>query len=153
MLIFSLWPVYRLVTSLKLLLDFPVLPVANAQDHHSVCVTVTSCWLSGGCFSHNLFFQICVVFKKRNDLCSSFNCQTTYLVIGTMCTRAHVMVSKQVSLLEIQQTKQKKQLGCSSGGTLCLWQQFLIFHLSPPPPHKRTSTPTYSNSHVLLIPT
>lgn len=55
--------------------------------------------------------------------------------MGIMCERAHGIVLKQQSLVEIKQTKQKKQLGCSSGGTERPWQQFLIFHLSPPPPH------------------
>lgn len=149
MLIFSMSPSYRLVTSLKQLLDFPVLQFQSAQDHHSVCVTImlTIRWLF---FPTTLFFKSVFSLKREIISVALFN---TYLVIGTTCTRAHGIVSKQASLLEIQQTKQKKQLGCSSGGTLCPWQQFLIFHLSPPPLQKHPPTPTYSNNHVLLIPT
>ncbi len=42
----------------------------------------------------------------------------------TICqSRANGTTPKQISLLEIQQTEQEKQLGCSSGGRPYPWQQ------------------------------
>lgn len=49
----SMSPFYWLVTGRKLLLEFPVLTVTSALDHHSVCVTLASCSPPGACLSHS----------------------------------------------------------------------------------------------------
>ncbi len=50
---------------------------------------------------------------------------TAKLFIGLIIcqSRAKGAAPKQVGLLEIQQTEREEQLGCSSGGPPCPWQQ------------------------------
>lgn len=117
---------------------------------------ITPCSLSGacsacGCFSLSPVF----IFIRSNTFVVAL---TAKLFIGlTICqTRANGTAPKQVRLLEIQQAEHEEQLGCSSGGPPCPWQQlnFPVFSTScPPPPHIHTPTTTYSNRHVLLCAT